>query len=44
MWPNLSVLVGREYIAGYEVQIVEALAKEFRFRFIQWAWKAVKEY
>lgn len=36
--------MGREYIAGREVQIVEALAKEFRFCFIPCAWKAIKEY
>lgn len=36
--------MGREYIAGHEVQIVEALAKEFRFCFMPYAWKDIKEY
>lgn len=44
MWLNLQALVGREYIAGREVQIVEALAKEFGFCFMPCAWEAVKEY
>lgn len=39
MWLNHR-LWQRE--AGPEVQIMEDLAKELRFYFILWAWKAMK--
>lgn len=42
VWLNHR-LGSEAHIAGHEVQIIQGLAKEFRFYFILWAWKTIRD-